>query len=154
MRKSEKEIRERKAVDAVIRESRVCRLGMVDGDRPYVVPLCFGYDGEYVVFHSAREGRKMDLIRRNSRVCLEFDVVDRVVEADEACGWGIRYRSVIAGGRAEILEDPGQKRAALAVLMEQYAGRGGSHEFPDKILKHTAVIRVTLENVSGKHSKD
>ncbi len=154
MRKSEKEIRDRQLVDAVIRESRVCRLGMVDGDIPYVVPLSFGYDGRHLFFHSAKKGRKMELLRRNSRVCLEFDIVDRVVEAEEACGWSIRYRSVIAEGRAEILEGFEEKRAALAVLMEQYAGGGGSHEFPDEILKHTAVVRIDLEKVKGKRSKD
>jgi len=154
MRRSDKEVRDRQEADAIIRESRVCRLGLVDGDTAYVVPLCFGYDGEHVFFHGAREGRKMELLRQNPRVCVEFDIVDRVVEAGEPCGWGVRYRSVIAEGRAVVLEDAAEKRAALARIMAQYGAGEGPHAFPDKMLEHTALVRVTLEHVAAKRSRD
>lgn len=154
MRRSDKEVRDRQAADAVIRESRVCRLGLVDGDSAYVVPVCFGYDGESVFFHGAREGRKMDLLRHNPRVCVEFDIVDGVEPAGKPCGWGVRYHSVIAGGRAEVLEEPAEKRAALNRIMAQYGGGDGPHAYPDKMLEHTAVVRVPLEHVTAKHSRD
>jgi nitroimidazol reductase NimA-like FMN-containing flavoprotein (pyridoxamine 5'-phosphate oxidase superfamily) len=48
MRRTEKEIG-RAEIDAIIRRSQVCRLGLSDQGEPYVVPLCFGYDGQALI---------------------------------------------------------------------------------------------------------
>lgn len=153
MRRAEREITDRAAMDAVIRGAQVCRLGLVDGDAPYVVPLCFGYDGQALYFHSSPEGRKMDLLRRHPRVCFEFDQCEGVLPGPDACRCGVRYRSVMGVGRAEILEDPEAKRRGLALLMAQYgAGPAGATAFPEAALARTAVIRVTIEHLTGKQS--
>lgn len=83
MRKSDREITDRSAIDEIIRRCRACRLGLSDEGQPYVVPLNFGYDGHALYFHGAMEGRKIDVIRKNSRVCFEFDIVIDMVEAEE-----------------------------------------------------------------------
>lgn len=151
MRKAEREIKDRAEIDAIIQGSQVCRLGLTDGSDPYVVPLCFGYDGQYLYFHCAREGRKMDMLRRNNRVCFEFDHLDGFVEDDQACQWGLKYRSVIGFGSASILEDPEEKRQALALLMKQYSP--SPHTFPEKVFSLTAVIKIHIESISGKHGR-
>jgi uncharacterized protein len=151
MRKSEREITDRSVIDGIIRRCLVCRLGLSDNGRPYVVPLNFGYDGHALYFHGAPEGRKIDIIRRNNRVCFEFDKVVAIVEAEEACDWGTRYQSVIGFGTAEIINDPEAKRAALKTIMAQYSG--GQYGFPEKIVSHTAVIKVAIDEMTGK-SKD
>lgn len=115
MRRTEKEIQDRAEIDAIIRGCQVCRLGLADGTEPYVVPLCFGYDGNALYFHCTQQGRKLEILRRNPRVCFELDVVEGMVEAEPACGWSIRYRSVIGVG--EIMEDPTAKQRALALNM-------------------------------------
>ncbi len=150
MRRTDKEIRDRSGIDAVIAESRVCRLGLSDGGEPYVVPLCFGRDGDTIYFHGDAEGRKLDILRRNDRVCVEFDVVDGMRESPSACAWSIIYRSVIAFGRARIVEDPAEKRRALGALMAQYSG--AAHDFPDEAVLRTTIVAVTIERVSGKRS--
>ena len=150
MRRTEKEITDRDAIDAVIRRCQVCRLGMVDGDVPYVIPLCFGYDGRCLYFHCAPAGRKLDVLRRNNRVCFEFDLLEGLVEADEACSWGIRYRSVIGTGTAHIVEDAAGKRQALTALMAQYSPK--AFTFPEGTLARTLAIRVTVDSITGKQS--
>src|SRR5271157_1176991 len=105
MRRSEREIKERAVIDATIRQCLVCRLGLADGVEPYIVPLCFGYDGEALYFHSASDGRKIDILRKNNRVCFEFDIPEGMREAEQGCRWGIKYRSVIGFGTAEIVDD-------------------------------------------------
>ena len=152
MRKSEREVCDRTAIDAIIRKSEVCRLGLCDGGEPYVVPLCFGYDGQAVYFHGAREGRKLEMLQRNPRVCCEFDVVLRFVPSEEACRWTVRYQSVIAVGTAAIIEDIEEKRHALATIMAQYTQ--GNYSFPAPALERVCVIKVTLERVTGKQSVD
>ena len=148
MRRSDREIIERSEIDGIIRGCQVCHLGLTDGLEPYVVPLSFGYDGQALYFHCAREGRKLDILRKNSRVCFEFDILDGLVTGDAACQWGMAYRSVIGAGRGHVVEGLDEKRQALALLMKQYADSGFT--FPDMALEAVAVIRVDIDSISGK----
>ena len=148
MRRSDREIIERSEIDGIIHLCQVCRLGLTDGLEPYVVPLSFGYDGRALYFHCAKEGRKLDILRKNSRVCFEFDVLDGLVTGDAACQWGMAYRSVIGAGRGHVVEGLDEKRQALALLMKQYADSGFT--FPDTAVEAVAVIRVDIDSVSGK----
>ncbi|HYA14991.1 MAG TPA: pyridoxamine 5'-phosphate oxidase family protein [Syntrophales bacterium] len=150
MRRSKDEIKERAEIDAIIRKSRVCRLGLCDGEEPYIVPLCFGYDGKALYFHSATEGRKIDVIRKNNRVCVEFDIPGEMKESEQGCKWGITYRSVIGFGAAEIVDDGEAKREALAILMAQYSDK--NYTFPDDLVTKTAVIKVIIARITGKQA--
>jgi nitroimidazol reductase NimA-like FMN-containing flavoprotein (pyridoxamine 5'-phosphate oxidase superfamily) len=150
MRRSEREIKDRAAIDAIIRQCQVCRLGLSDGEEPYIVPLCFGYDGETLYFHSAPEGKKVDILRNNSRVCFEFDIPEGMREAEQGCRWGIKYRSVIGFGTAEIMDDQEGKKKALKIMMAQYSGK--EYTFPDDVVTKTAVIKVVIARVTGKQA--
>ena len=150
MRRGEKEVKDRVEIDAILRAARVLRLGLVDGGEPYVVPLCFGYDGRSLYFHCARAGRKLDLLRLNPLVCFEVDELERVVEGTEACRWGVAYRSVIGTGAAAILDDREEKRKGLGIVMRQYSE--GEHRFADQELDRTFVVRIDVRSVSGKKS--
>jgi uncharacterized protein len=150
VRRSEREITDRATIDSIIRSCPAGRLGLSDDGEPYVVPLCFGYDGDALYFHCAKEGRKIDIIRRNNRVCFEFDVVTGVEEADEACRWGIGYRSVIGVGTAHIVEDAGSKRTGLEALMRQYSDT--AYTFPDDAVDSVCIVRIDIESMTGKQS--
>ena len=150
MRRAEKEIRERGAIEAVIRRSRVCRLGLAEGDQPYVVPLCFGYEDGAIYFHGALEGRKIDIIRTNAKVCCEFEAGVEVVPAAEACRWGIKYQSVIAFGKASVVESAEEKARALAAIMRQYSSE--AFQFPRDTVAKTAIIKVNIESMTGKQA--
>ncbi len=150
MRRSEREIKERVVIDAIIRQCLVCRLGLSDGVEPYIVPLCFGYDGEALYFHSAPEGRKIDILRMNSRVCFEFDIPEGMREAEQGCRWGINYRSVIGFGTAEIINDQEDKKKALGIVLAQYSDK--EYIFPDDVVTKTAVIKVVIAHVTGKQA--
>jgi nitroimidazol reductase NimA-like FMN-containing flavoprotein (pyridoxamine 5'-phosphate oxidase superfamily) len=150
LRRADKEITDRKEIEDILRRSTVCRLALIDAGRPYLVPLCFGYDADVLYFHSAQAGKKIDLLKKNRNVCFEFDVDTTAVPADTSCGWTMRYRSVIGYGIASFVEDPGEKRAALDVIMRQYAE--GTHGYPDEKLREIEVIKVEIREISGKKS--
>ena len=150
MRRADRYIADRKEIEDILRQSTVCRLAMVDAGRPYLVPLCFGYDAGVLYLHSAPVGKKIDLLRKNRNVCFEFDTDTIAVPAETPCGWTMRYRSVIGYGIAGFVEDLGEKRAALDVIMRQYAE--GTHEYSDETLRKTAVIKVEILEISGKKS--
>jgi len=150
MRKKEKEITDPAAMESIIRRSMVCRLAMAEDNRPYVVPLCFGYRDRTLYFHCAREGKKTDILRKNPRVCVEFDIDPELVTAAEACKFDLKFRSVIGFGRAYLLEDPEERRQGLEAIMRHYAGK--SFSYPDEIVGKTTVIKVEIESLTGKQA--
>ncbi|MGB7631892.1 MAG: pyridoxamine 5'-phosphate oxidase family protein [Candidatus Deferrimicrobium sp.] len=150
MRRADKEIADRREIDEVIGKSTVCRMALVDGHLPYVVPLSFGYGGGVLYFHGAPEGKKIELLRRNPNVCFEFDVDAEPIRSNSSCGWTMRYRSVIGSGIASFIEDPPGKREALTCIMGHYAE--GPYDFPEEMLRKTTVIKVVIAEISGKLS--
>ncbi len=150
MRRHEKQIRSRSEMEEIISRSTVCRLAMTDGDRPYLVPLCFGYRNGSLFFHSALQGRKVDILKRNPNVCFAFDIDQEVTAAERACGWSIRYRSVVGFGKARMVEEEDDKRKALEIIMENYSE--GEHSFDDSEVSSVLIIRVDIEEMTGKKS--
>ena len=150
MRRKEKEITDKTAMESIILRSSVCRLALSEENRPYIVPLCFGYKDDTLYFHSAREGRKLDILRKNNKVCFEFDIDNEIVEADDACAWGMKFQSVIGFGRGSIIDDIESKHKALNIIMQQYSRN--SYEYPDKAVKKIVIIKVEIEHMTGKQS--
>ena len=151
MRRADKEITSRAEIEGIIRRSLVCRLALADENRPYIVPLCFGYKDNSLYFHSAVQGKKIDIIKKNNRVCFEFDIDYEVIKADKACEWGMQYKSVVGFGQASFLEDYESKRQALDIIMKQYSGE--SSAYPETKLKHTVIIKVEIEQMTGKQAQ-
>ncbi|MGA6926817.1 MAG: pyridoxamine 5'-phosphate oxidase family protein [Desulfosarcina sp.] len=150
MRRKEKAVSDAPAIDAIIKKATVCRLGMVDGDNPYVVPLNFGYRDNVLYFHGALKGRKMDLLKKNPNVCFEFDIAGEAIEKVDACDWSMAYQSVIGFGKASLVEELGSKRQALGIIMAHYSDN--TFTFPDNKLMATAVIKVEIKTMTGKQS--
>ncbi|HQP31911.1 MAG TPA: pyridoxamine 5'-phosphate oxidase family protein [Deltaproteobacteria bacterium] len=148
MRRSDREITDHAQIEAILMRATVCRLAMCDEGWPYVVPLNFGYQAKCLFFHTAVQGRKLDIIQRNDRVCFEVESDNKIIESFEACGWSMRYASVIGFGRAKLIDDPAQKRAALDIIMRHYSDR--SYTYPDDVLAKTAIIRIDIESMTGK----
>ena len=150
MRRKEKEITDTAEIEQIIKQARVCRLGLVDGSEPYVVPVCFGYEKNAFYFHCAPEGRKIELIKKNNQVCVEIEADVEIIDAEKPCGWSTKYRSVIGVGRAHILEDEEDKIHGLAVIMWQFGERKPNIKFEKT--DRTAVVRIDIENITGKKS--
>lgn len=148
MRRKEREIKDRKDIDDIIRHCRVCHLAMCDNGQPYVLPLNFGYDGSFLYFHAAIEGKKIDIIKKNNRVGFEFDILYEVVTGDKACDWSAKYESVVGSGTVEILDDLDTKKEALKCIMLQYGS--DANDFPEAIIKKTLILRVQILEISGK----
>lgn len=149
MRKADREIVDPSAIRAIMEEARVCRIGLCDKGTPYVVPMNFGLGVNCLFLHCATEGRKIDILRQNDRVCFEMDLLREIKKGQESCGWGARYESVIGFGRAILIEPPAEKRFALDRIMDHY-GAPEPFAYPDDILAKTTVIRIEIESIRGK----
>ncbi len=120
-------------------------------DEPYVVPLNFGYRDGVLYFHSAGEGKKIEMLRKNNRVCFEIDLDHEMVVSDKPCDWGFKYRSIIGFGRAELITEPEGKRNAFDIIMA-HCGAQGPYAYKEKGFEKACIIKVTIESMTGKQS--
>jgi nitroimidazol reductase NimA-like FMN-containing flavoprotein (pyridoxamine 5'-phosphate oxidase superfamily) len=150
MRRKEKEITDRTVIESIILRSSVCRLALSEDSRPYIVPLCFGYKNNILYFHSARNGKKLEILKKNNKVCFEFDIDHEIVQAEDPCKWSMKYRSVIGYGKASVIDDPESKRSGLNSIVQHYAG--SSLTYAEPLLKDTVLIKVEIESMRGKKS--
>jgi nitroimidazol reductase NimA-like FMN-containing flavoprotein (pyridoxamine 5'-phosphate oxidase superfamily) len=151
MRRKDKAITDRGEIDDIISRSLVCRLALSRNNTPYVIPLCFGYDGEYLYFHSAGEGTKIDILRENPDVAFEFDTDCEAMPSEKPCAWSMKYRSVVGSGRALFVEDAGGKRDALDIIFSHYSGQASGLD--SGAADAIAVFKVRIREMTGKKSR-
>lgn len=150
MRRKDKLVENIDELEAIIKGNNVCTLALSDGENPYVVPLSYGYAEGMFYFHSALEGRKIDLIKQNGRGAISIMQRLEVVTAEAACNWGMRFESIYAEGPIELVDDLEEKSKGLSVIMRQY-GREVT-EFPEQALQGTALFTLKAEKITGKRS--
>jgi len=152
MQRKEREVTEPERFEEILKNCDVCRLGMVDEGRAYVVPMSFGFtqrEGMFeCYFHGAPAGKKIDLLKKNSTVCLEFDTNAAIVEGKTACSFTSTFQSVIAYGKPVFLEGQ-DKIYGLDVLMGQYSGRT-DFTYPEKMLNSMTVYKIVIDEITGK----
>ena len=153
MRRKDRQIIDLEAIRAILDKAKVLHLAMIDGDRPYVVPLNYGYtleNGALTLYlHSAREGRKLDVLRQNDRVAFVLETnVSQVSGGDIPCKYGEAYASVMGEGRAVLLTDSAEKMAALSILMKTQTG--STFSFTPEMTDGVAVIRIDVDSFTAK----
>jgi nitroimidazol reductase NimA-like FMN-containing flavoprotein (pyridoxamine 5'-phosphate oxidase superfamily) len=154
LRRKDREISGVEDILEIIRKCTVCRLGMAENGIPYIVPLNFGY--EYrdnmltLYFHSAREGKKIDILKKNNRVCFEMDAGHQLTPGDKACDYGFNYASVLGLGTVEFIEEEAEKIRALNLLMKHQTGEDRDFAYREADLRAVAVYRLRVETFTGK----
>jgi len=154
MRRKDKEIVDEKVMISIIEKAIVCRVAMCWQDEPYVIPMNFGYQDNYIYLHSAREGRKLDILRKNGKVCIELDVDIELVQSQEACKTSMKYKSVLIFGKAVIVKDVAEKKKALDIIMHNhyYHNSPSLFHYPKNALEKIIIIKVKVEKITGKES--
>lgn len=121
-----------------------------DGGYPYAVPLSYVYEDGKIYFHCAKEGHKLDAIRKDNKV--SFCVVDQDKIVPEE--YTTYFRSVIAFGTARILEDEKEKRGALEALAAKYSPEqveGRQKEIQSQFANVT-MVEISVEHMTGKEA--
>jgi nitroimidazol reductase NimA-like FMN-containing flavoprotein (pyridoxamine 5'-phosphate oxidase superfamily) len=148
MRRKDREITDPREMEAILSCAPVCRLALADGGEPYVVPVCFGIEGRSIYIHSALEGKKIGILRKNPRCCVEVDRTGGPLPDERPCSWEMQYQSVICKGEAVFVEEPAKKQRALDCILRHYGGE--EHPFSEKELEHVCVIRIDILEMTGK----
>ena len=150
MRRKDKEITDIKEIEEIISKSTVCHLALSLDNTPYVVPLSFGYKDKIIYFHSAKQGKKVDILKANNKVCFEFDIDHELVESEKACSWSMKFRSVIGFGKAYFIENMEEKQKALDIIMQNYSDK--TFLFEEKRINSILVGKIDIKEITGKKS--
>lgn len=122
------------------------------GETPYVVPVNFGFaleGGAFCLYiHGAPEGEKMRRAALDPRAAFAMHTGETLLEADEACGYTADFLSVCGSGTLEALSGE-EKRRGLERIMAHYAP-GKAFAFRDQALEAVAVLRLNVQEISGK----
>jgi hypothetical protein len=148
MRRKDRVISDRAEIDTILASTKVMHLALADGDIPFLVPVFYAYDGTSIYFHSASAGSKIDILKRNPKVCFEVSIDHGVIESDQACDFEARHRTVIGFGRANFVEEETEKVQILDRIVGRFTNR--QFDYLRTNLRHTAVIRIEIESIKGK----
>ncbi len=141
-------MQDKQSINDILQRAVACRIALCDGSRPYLVPMNFGYDGNCLYLHSGARSRKVDIIKRNPLVCFQADVDTELTKAETPCKWGMKYRSVIGEGRADLVTNRDEKVRCLDVIMCHYGW--DKKGFPEQVLDKVAVIKVVIDKITFK----
>jgi len=150
MRRQEKIIEEVAEINDIMAKADIIHVAMISDGEPYVVPMSFGFRDGVIYLHCAREGRKIAALRADARVCFEVCCDTEIIRKDKACNWTYHFRSVIGRGRVTFVSDYAEKLEGLSVIMEHYGS--SEHSFGEKSVEATEVLRVDIEEMTGKKS--
>jgi nitroimidazol reductase NimA-like FMN-containing flavoprotein (pyridoxamine 5'-phosphate oxidase superfamily) len=143
-------IEDRGEIEKILARADVGRLGLMADDEPYVVPLNFAYSSGCIYFHTGLEGRKMEIIQKNPRVCFEVDEQVEIVINEQACLSTAYYYSVIAWGTARLLEETDEKMKALELLVKKYASDKKCEPVPEHALAIVNVCEIKIDRMTAK----
>lgn len=153
MRRARQQLPEQACREILHRNTAGVLAVLGDGGWPYAVPLSYVYADGCLYFHCAKAGHKLDAIRGCDKV--SFCVIDRDEVVPEE--YTTYFRSVIAFGRAEILQQADEVRAAIEALARKYHPADNADNrarFIDGELPALCMVRLRIEHMTGKEAKE
>ncbi|QLH75178.1 MAG: pyridoxamine 5'-phosphate oxidase family protein [Methanomassiliicoccales archaeon] len=149
MRRKDREVTDRAVIDDVISSARVCRIGLVDGEEAYIVPMNFGYGEGCLWFHSALEGRKVELIKRNGKATFEIDIDHGLVMDKVADKCTNHYVCVMGKGPITIVEGE-EKMKGIRYLMAHYTS--DNYKMTDRCAPKAHIFKLIIESMTCKRN--
>lgn len=153
MRRIERKIENINEIIKILEKTNVLRIALCDENIPYIVPMNFSWekvgDNISIYLHCAKEGKKLDIMRKNNNVCFELDNPIEIVGKEQACTWTQKYESVIGFGKVYLIDDFETKIKALDLMMAK-CGYDKKPEYSEKILEQVQVLKINVESLTGK----
>ena len=150
MRRKDREIFGKEEIEPILQECKVCRIAMIANGKPYVVPMNFGYtwddDGLTLYFHSGLQGKKMDALKKDPRICFEMDIQKGLTSGgDNACRYSYAFSSIVGEGSVVFAQNNDEKRAGFEHIMLHQTGKSG-WTYGDAHLSVTEVFWVKADS--------
>lgn len=143
---------DRETIYKILDEGFVCHVGFAVDGQPFVIPTMFARVEDSIYFHGSAASRMLRGVSAGLPVCVTVTLVDGLVLARSVFNHSMNYRSVVALGKATLIDAPKEKLAALRAFTEKMLpGRWNDARQPsDKELKATSILRLPLTEVSAK----
>lgn len=152
MRRKDREVTEIGDIITILESCKICHLAILDGDAPYVVPLSYGYDMSdgilTLYFHSAKEGRKIDVLNKNNNVCFEISTTGGPVHSKSPCNSIYYFSSIIGFGKVYFVEKDEEKCRALSKIFHCQTGNHVS--FTSQQADSVCIFKIVSDNFSAK----
>jgi len=147
-------VESRVEMEEVLKGNGLGFLGLVDGDRPYVVPLNYSYhDGGRILVHCAHQGKKLDLIRRNPNVTF---TVARQLDPIQQHGFRkpceVDSESVVCFGTARLIEDVDERTVKLNAFNRFF--RPDADDIPLERVQGCMVVEITVKQMTGRLERE
>jgi uncharacterized protein len=152
VREPQRAVYDRDAINQILDEAFLCHIGFVADGQPYVIPTSYGRDGEVLYVHGSAASRMLRSLNEGIPVCVTVTLLDGLVLARSIFNHSMNYRSVVILGTATLVDELGEKLAALRSL--------SGHILPDRWedsrqpneteLKATSVFKIPIGEFSAK----
>jgi nitroimidazol reductase NimA-like FMN-containing flavoprotein (pyridoxamine 5'-phosphate oxidase superfamily) len=143
---------DRETVHRILDEGFICHVGFVVEGQPFVIPTGYARVDDTLFIHGSQASRMLRALEKGIEVCLTVTLVDGLVLARSAFHHSMNYRSVVVFGTARLVNQKGEKLAALRALSEHMIpGRWDDVRGPSEIeIKATTVLSLALAEASAK----
>ena len=152
MRRRDREITDKIAIEEFIAKEQILRIAFYDEGDIYIVPVNYGYlyDEKYLFyFHGAKAGRKYELAKKNPMVGFEIDGNYMLLEGEAACDFSATFQSLIGTGNLSLVEDYAEKTMGLNAIMKQTTSKA-EWDYSDEMLDAVAVFKLVVDKLSCK----
>jgi len=146
---------DRASIDAILDEGLICHVGFVADGLPYVIPMGYARAGDKVYIHGSTASRLLTSLAGGVDVCLAVTLVDGLVLARSAFNHSMNYRSVVALGKAALVDAPEEKFEALRAFTEKILPGRWSDAVADALADPSVdIVFVTLPDYLHRHAAE
>ena len=153
MRRANREIKDPLELEEILRTCDSCRIAIHAGTFPYIVALNYGYEYQNgaltLYFHSANQGRKLDLLREDPHVGFQMDCDHVFRHLDRGMQCTMDYRSIVGTGTISFVEDRAEFEKATRLLLEHHGSPEG-FVVTDAHFKATTILKLTAHSFTDK----
>ena len=141
---------DKESMEEILREGDIGHLAFVS-DEPYVIPINYTYSQGRIIFHCALEGRKLDLIRANPKVCLEVSSQEGRPAPHAADVCDAPFQSVLCWGEARIIDDLAERIEILNEFQARYDDPPGTRDpITEERANNCGAIEITVTKMTGR----
>ena len=135
-------------IDALLRSRVVGRIGCQVGDKIYIVPITYCFDGEYIIAHS-KEGLKITGMRTNPNVCFQTEQIENMINWQSVIVWG-KYEELVGGdARSAMQKFINRFQSLMTTETKKYTDGIAIHQLESGGTK-TVVYRIKILEKTGR----
>jgi len=152
VREPQRGVYDRETIYKILDEGMVCHVGFSTDGQPFVIPTLYARIGDAIYFHGSAASRMLRGVSEGANVCLTVTLTDGIVLARSVFNHSMNYRSVVALGKATLIDAPQEKLEALRAFTEKILPKrwDDARQPNEKELKATSILRLPLTEASAK----